>query len=289
VIMREEEHWYIKSISVNSHEEADPSEFYVIESNNLFQTNVLQLKKEGLIADINPESNFQNVILPVSKEINVNQFISFDLGSDEYYQSQNDTLFKRVRVDSTYIRLPYIVEKKKKLTIDQLAERAAKRLMDIRDGKIMILTGDANVFPQNDAAINEINRMEKEYTELFVGKSFTENRTFTYQFIPHKELANKPVTLFTFSERTGPEDVASKTGTPVILKLTPEQKTKDLTIISRKQPSPSSSGYDKLYYRIPDVVNLKISVDGETYYNSRKLVYQLGEVMQLPSNYILNK
>lgn len=289
VITSEEEHWFIKSISMNSHEEADPSEFYVIQSNNLFQTNVLQLKKEGLIVDINPESNFQNVSLPVAKEINVNQFRTFDLGSDEYYQSQNDTAFRRVRVDSAYIRIPYIVEKKKKLTVDQLAERAARRLMDIRDGKIMILTGEANVFPQNEAAINEINRIEKEYTELFVGKSFVETRTFTYQFIPLKELADKPVTLFTFSEATGPENITSKTGTPVILELIPEQKTKDLTIISREQPDPSSLGYDKLYYRIPDVVNLTISMDEETLYNSRKLVYQLGEVMQLPANYILSK
>jgi hypothetical protein len=39
-----------------------------------------------------------------------------------------------------------------KLTTEQLAERAAKRLMDLREGKFMVLIGEANVFPQDVAA-----------------------------------------------------------------------------------------------------------------------------------------
>ena len=289
VIMSEGEHWSIKSVAVNSHEEIDPSEFYVIESNTLFQTNVLSLKKEGLILDLNTESNVRDGIISEGKELNINQFRSYDLGSDEYYQVQADTAFKRVKVDAQFIRIPYIVEKKKKLTTDQLAERAAKRLMELRDGKIMILTGEANVFPQNDAAINELNRMEKEYTELFAGKTLRETRIFYYQVIPAGDISEIPVTLFRFSEVTGPEDVSAKTGTPVKIEISPEQKTKDLTVISKELKDSDSPVYDKLYYRIPDIVNLKISMEDETLYSSRKLVYQLGEVIQLPANYIIGR
>ena len=56
VIMAESESWSIEGIAVNSREELDPSEYYIIESNSLFQTNVLALKKEGLILDLNPQS-----------------------------------------------------------------------------------------------------------------------------------------------------------------------------------------------------------------------------------------
>lgn len=289
VIMNEEEHWSVKGVSVDSHEEIDPSEFYVIESNTLMQTNVLALKKDGLILDLNTESNVQSKIFPEGKELNITQFRSYDLGSDEYYLAQTDTAYKRVKVDAQFIRIPYTVEKKKKLTVDQLAERAAKRLMELRDGKIMILTGEANVFPQNDAAINELNSMEKEYTELFVGKTLTENRTFTYNFIPYKDLIDKPFILFRFSEVTGPGEASATNGTPVVIELTPEQKTKDLTIITREQPDPSAPKIDKIFYRIPDIASLKITIGKETIYSSRKLVYQLGEVMQLPANYIIGK
>jgi len=54
VIKNESESWTIERITVKSHDEIDPSEFYVISSTSLFQTNVLALKKEGLILDLNP-------------------------------------------------------------------------------------------------------------------------------------------------------------------------------------------------------------------------------------------
>ena len=70
------------------------------------------------------------------------------------------------------------MEKIKKFSPEELAERAAKRLMELREGKFMVLTGEANVFPQNEAAINELNRMEQEYSELFTGKVISEIRSY---------------------------------------------------------------------------------------------------------------
>jgi hypothetical protein len=289
VIRNETEQWSVKSVSVGSHEESDPSEYYIIEGTTILQTNVLALRKEGLIMDINPFFNSQGTNYVDGRESNVNQFRSYDLGSDEYYQLQTDTAFKRVTMDSTFIRIPYIIEKKKKLTDEQLAERCARRLMELRDGKILILTGEANVFPQNESAINEINRMEKEYTELFTGKTLTETRTFTYQFTPQKGIQDKPLTLFVFSETTGPQDINSKNGLPVTIELVPEKRTRDLTIMTKEHLNNSLPLLDRLYYRIPDIATLKINLGNRTIYNSRKLVCQFGEVMQLPANYIIGK
>ncbi|MGA1976481.1 MAG: DUF4831 family protein [Bacteroidales bacterium] len=289
VIDKKAERWSLRSISVNSHEEADPSEYYIINARDVFITNVLSMKKEGLILDLNPGSDFRNEAVETGKETNFNQFVPDDLGSDEYVEIQSDTVFRRVRVDSVFIRIPYVVEKKKPLTTEQIAERAAKRLLELRDGKIMILTGEANVFPQSDASINEINRLQKEYTELFTGRTFTESRLFSYDFIPEKENSGKPVTLFMLSDSAGPMEAGSGIGKPVRIEVLPEQKTKDITIISAGEQSKGNSTNDKLFYRIPDLAVIRISLDGKTLYSSRRLVYQMGEVMQLPSNYLLGK
>ena len=286
VITSRDERWSIKSMSVNSHEEADPSEYYVINSSGIFENNVLAMKKEGIILDINPAVNNQEPDSQTGGEINVNRFRSYDLGSDEYYQVQTDTAFRRVKVDSSFIRIPYIVEKKKKLTADQLAERAAKRLLDLRDGKAMILSGEANVFPQNEAAIDEINKMEKEYTELFTGKYITETVVYTSQFIPSKDNESNPVQLFMFSEKTGP---GSPSGKPVLARVVAEQKFRDMTIIDSSDPKSKGTPGGRLFYRIPDVATIDISINGKSLYSSRRLIYQLGEVMQLPSNYIIGK
>ena len=288
VIQTESESWSIESVSVKTHQELDPSEYYIIKSNSYFNTNVLTLKNEGIILDLNPAVyTSENQMLDTGSE--TNSFRSFDLGSDEYFQIQRDTAYKRVAVDSSFIRIPYAVEKKKRLTVDQLAEKAAKRIMELRDGKLLILTGEATVFPQSDAPINEINRMEKDYTELFTGKTFKEIRTYSYQIMPDKKSAGKPFTLFQFSELTGPADAMSKGGMPVTVELTPEQKNKPITIIEKKQVVQEQPRFDKLFYRVPDVVEMKISSNSKVLYNSRKLIYQFGEVVQLPSNYIIGR
>jgi hypothetical protein len=289
IIEKENELWSIVGITVKTHEELDPSEFYIIESNSLFTTNVLALKKEGLILDLNPGIYYSRLNQNEAKDPDINKFSSVDLGSDEYFQTQSDTAYRRVTVDSSFIRIPYIVENKKKLTLEQLAEKAAKRLMEMREGKHLILTGEATVFPQNEAPINEMNRLEKEYAELFTGKTWKETRTFSYDIIPEKEMIGKQEILFQFSELTGPFTGPVKGGKAVIAEFVPEQKTKDLTIISKKQSIPETTAFDKLFYRVPDVVKMKISLGPEILFNSRRLIYQFGEVIQLPANFIIGK
>ncbi len=240
VILSENETWSITGLTVRNYEEPDPSEYYIIQSNSLFQTNVLSLKKEGLILDLNPDYFISGNKVNSQNEAEGQRFMAYDLGSDEYYQMQSDTAYRRVALDSTFIRIPYIVENKKRLSVSQMAEKAAKRLMEMREGKHLILTGEANVFPQSDAPIIEMNRLEKEYTELFTGKSLTEIRRFTFQIIPEKEMSGKPVQIFQFSEAIGPMKPGTPGGMPVTIEFEPEQKTKDLTLIS-KNSSPQQS------------------------------------------------
>jgi hypothetical protein len=289
VIKTETESWSIESIRIKATGEADPSEYYIIESNSQFSASALALKREGLILDLNPEALNSGLSGVSVQEKVMGQLSVTDLGSDEYFFLQTDTAYRRMTVDSTFVRIPYVVEKKKRLTTEQLAEKAAKKLMELREGKHLILTGEATVFPQSDAAINEINRMEKDYTELFTGKTLKETRTFTYHIIPEKAMAGKSVPLFLFSETTGPHLLTGKDGSAVNVEFLPEQKTRDLNLITRKQSDKDVPVSDKLFYRVPDVVNMKISHLDELLFNSRVLIYQFGEIVQLPSNYVIGR
>jgi len=288
-VSKESEYWTITGVTLNAHEELDPSEYFVIKSSSFFKSNALSLMKEGLILDINPRQFHVSENQSAGDGQDFDQLRFADLGSDEYYALQSDTAYKRVSIDSTFIRIPYIVEKKKRLSTEQLAEKAAKRIMELRDGKHLILTGEANVFPQSDAAINEINRIERDYTELFAGKIIRENRSFSINLIPEDGMEKKPLTLFQFSELTGPVTGSAKGGTPVIAELIPEQKTKALTVINKNQADAAGTTFDKLFYRVPDVVNIRISMGNEVFFKSRKLVYQFGETIQLPANFIIGK
>jgi hypothetical protein len=287
VIKSENEAWNITGITLSAHEELDPEEFYVIEASSLFQTNVLVLKKSGLIMDLNPELYNSYRHMDQKSQNDINRSGIYDLGSDEYFQARKDTLYRIVSLDTAFVRIPYLVEKKQKLSMDQLAEKAAIRLMELRDGKHLILTGETNLFPQDEAAIKEMNRLEKEYTELFTGKILKEKHKFNYQIIPRKNDTGRRVTLCRFSESVGPADSTDKAGAPVILEFVPEMKTRNLNIITDKSGSSSAQKFDKLFYRIPDVVNVKVTIGDEVLSISRKLIYQFGEIVRLPANYII--
>ncbi len=291
VITAEKESWRILTVKIETSEEIDPSEYYVIESNTLFQTNALALKRAGLILDLNP----------VFYERDKNSFpvsgggkpeISYtDLGSDSYFISRSDTAYRLVKLDTAFIRIPYLVEKKRLLTQDQLAERAAKTLLELREGKQMILTGEANVYPQSSAAIDEINRMEKEYLALFAGKSASEKRIERYTVIPSKDKTSGSYEIFRFSASAGPSPAGSQTGTPVTIDVVPAGKTKDIVYLPgmAAKETEAVKKYDKLYYRPPEVAVVRMKFGNDVLYESRKLIYQLGETIQLPSNFILGK
>ncbi len=288
VITSESEYWTITGLTINTHEELDPDQFYMISAGSEFRTNVLAMKREGLILDLKPGLYNSSGRFSVEDDSNLDRLNVYDLGSDEYFLQKKDTLYRVVNLDTTFIRVPYLVEKKQKLTIDQLAEKAAIRLMELRDGKHLILTGETNLFPQDAAAINEMNRIEKEYTELFTGKTLTSRRKFRYQVVPLKQKAGEKITLCRFSETAGPMDPSSGSGIPVEIEFTPEKKTSGLNITPGKSGS-SSAQTDKLYYRVPDVVNVKISFGNEVLNSARKLIFQFGEIVRLPSNYVIDR
>jgi len=287
VIKTDKESWSITGITINTHQELDPAEFYVIETRRVFETNVLALKRSGLILDLNPEIYNSIDARKPGSHMDINRQPVYDLGSDEYFQDRRDTLYRIVSVDTAFVRIPYLIVKKQKLTVDQLAEKAAVRLMELRDGKHLILTGETNVFPQDEAAIKELNRLEKEYTELFTGKILRERRTFNYQIIPQKDMTGKQIPLCMFSELTGPVASTDNSSYPLVIEFTPEMKTRSLNVVSDKTIKPSSGKYDRLFYRVPEVVNVKVSVGKEILGTSRRLIYQFGGVVMLPSNYVI--
>lgn len=287
VIKAEKETWSITGITVSTHQEPDPAQFYVIETRKIYTDNVLALSKSGLILDLNPEIYNSQEFSRISKQGDLTRQYIYDLGSNEYFENKRDTLYRIVNVDTAFVRIPYLVVKKQKLSVEQLAENAAVRLMELRDGKHLILTGETNVFPQDAAALNELNRLEKEYTELFTGKILKEKRKFNYQVIPDKDMTGKRITLDMFSELTGPGAAGGESGSPIVIEFIPELKNRNLNVVSYKDIDSESGKYDRLFYRVPDIVNVKILVGNETIGASRRLIYQFGEVIKLPNNYII--
>ncbi len=290
VITVENESWSLTEVRLNATEELDPSQFYVIEGTTLMQSNMLALRKSGLVLDINPDL-YDRAVSNDLQDGSVHSGLLFpDRGVYEYGTTRTDTAYRLVRADTAFIRVPYLVQKKKGMTVAEEAREAADRLLELREGRHMILTGETNIFPQDGAAIDEINRLEREYTALFAGKTWTERRNFHVWVTPDLPMAGSKTTIFTFSESLGVNTPAGGKGEPVQMEIIPSGKTRDLKLVMRPASAKKEqTATDRLYYRVPDVADITVSLGDEKLLTARKLVYQFGSTVALPSNIIIGR
>jgi hypothetical protein len=290
VITSENEIWEIANVDLKSEDELDPSQFYVVQGTTLMQSNAFALKRSGLILDVNPDVYAGKCIPNNQDQSGYPDLVFHDLGVDEYVSYKADTAYKLVKADTAFIKIPYLVQKKSIPTLEEEASAAAKKLLELREGKHLILTGEANVFPQNDAAINEMNRLEKEYTELFTGKKWSEIKHYRFWFTPQPSMAGNKTAIFNFSADDGIRNMGNGKGQPVYIEMVASGKTKDLNLVVRPVTSKNDIELsDRIYYRVPDVADIRITNGSTVFCTARKLVYQFGSIVALPSNFIIGK
>ena len=290
VITAEKETWTLTDVQLGTVEELDPSKFYIIQGTTLMQTNMLALRKSGLVMDINPDVYKNSEYSGLQEESGYNGMLFPDRGAYEYVATRTDTAYRLVKADTAFIRVPYIVQKKKGMTVEEEAREAADRLLELREGRHMILTGETNIFPQGGAAIDEINRLEREYTSLFAGKTWTERKHFRIWVTPDPAMAGKKTTVFTFSGSGGVILSPDGGGLPVEMEIIPSGKTKELNLVVRPVASQKDLALsDKLYYRVPDVAEITLTMGSERLLTARRLVYQFGNTVALPANFIIGR
>lgn len=290
IIEQEHEYWTLTGVKLNTFEELDPEHFYIIEGTSLMETNLLSLKESGLVLDINPAIYTRTGFTQIRQEGRETDNLFPDRGAYEYVATRTDTAYRVVKADTAFIRVPYLVQKKRGMTVEEEAREAADRLLELREGRHMILTGETNIFPQDGAAIDEINRLDREYTALFAGKTFTETREFHLWLTPDVTMAGVRTTVFNFSAAQGVLPAESREGIPVQIEMMPSGKTKELKLVTRPVTSQKElTVRDRLYYRVPDVADIRVSAGEETLCTSRKLVYQFGTTVTLPSNFIIGR
>jgi hypothetical protein len=286
IIRNDDEEWSLNSVSIKVLEEIDPSEFYVIRSDGMMQNNSLSLKRYGLILDISANNMIDRLTGLNEAALHHDDIRFRDMGSTSYFAIQRDTAFRLVDADTTFIRIPYLVERRRPLTREQLAEQAAKTLLELREGRHLILTGEANVYPQGEAPINEINRLEREYLALFTGKTSREQVNLKYYITPRQGVTQESIILFRLSEMKGLVDDSEANAVPVTLNLTAAGKTKPLVLPNDLQLMTSAPD-GVMVYRIPEVVEVTIREGNSILLTGRTVVHQYGQKVTLPMNFLI--
>jgi hypothetical protein len=280
VSAREDVSYRTGKISISPLIEADYEYMYSlpIGEKTISDVSFLALSSEGLIFSLNEP---KEIVVDYSSTASKNYQIYPDRLPSSPLATQTEFIMERVKTDSGFISIPYqqnIVEKK---DIQSKAEEAAKFLFSLRQRRFELITGDVDhAFSGSSLkdALDEINRIEKEYLSLFIGKHFVESRIYKFYVSPEHTIDKKSYPVFYFSEADGVLREATRVSTPFTLNITPLGK------ISYVEGVKNRIKLANIYYRIPEIADVQLLHGSKEVCSGRMRIYQLGKELILPSD-----
>lgn len=154
------------------------------------------------------------------------------------------------------------------------AQLLAETLMEVRDSRLSLTRGTADVMPadgkQLELMLTSLKKQEKALTEAFVGSSTSEIVSRTFSYIPDEE--GKEV-LFRMSDFAGFADADDLSGDPVYIEM---KIANEATIPATETGEPKRIPKNAVIYRLPSSADITISTLGKTLYQKEILLAQKG-------------
>ena len=170
----------------------------------------------------------------------------------------------------------------------KMAEAAAKQIYAIREYRLDLLTGNADVLP-TDASLKiilrEMARREALLTELFMGSAEKETMVKHVVYMPDTAEQGNRI-AFRFSEHNGVVGTKDLSGEPVYVAVTP---TREGTAPTNSKGHAIAPSKGSLAYTIPGYADVKVSFKGKTLFNENLPFAQLGVVYGLDASLLSGK
>jgi len=167
---------------------------------------------------------------------------------------------------------------------DVKAREAADYLFRLRKKRAYTILSPSDVIPEDgkgyEVFVQQVDKLEKEYVSLFLGKSFKSEHEFSFNYLPGKDNVKNEV-LFRFSEEKGIVSKTDISGKPISIEMIKDQKLYS-AIENSSQPNGLNAGRSGLFYRIPVTASVSISEGINTLYSGRIAVAQFGLITPVP-------
>jgi len=284
------EEWRITNIDIVSMLESDPTSLYAVSLGDNTKVGFLKLCSSGLIIPISGLSANSTPLKNLQQDNQESKTLFTDLSTVPFIGNEKTTFYNKVQRDSVFVRVPVqkdmIVEK----NIEEKARDAADFIFSLRKRRSDFLSVDADHNLNGEGlkiAFDEIDRLEQEYLSLFIGKSYSENSSSYFEYIPNQPEGETSI-IFRFSGTKGILSSSDLSGNPYLLKSEPESIPESynslLKSISIEKEKPI---LDVIYYRIPISANIKISDGKNDIFARRMTVSQYGPIVRMPAKFTI--
>ncbi len=262
--------WSIAETKIETFAEPDPEQVYKALGDGAF---MVSLTANGCLSGINISENTND--LPQIQSNKTFQKPDLDDGFSFDYFTDTPTYFPG---DSTNNFRPT------KISMEQKAAEAAQRILDCRmnqyDLAALRIDGEYPDGKAYEVSLKELKRIEKDYIQLFVGRTTHKKETYSFDFVP----ASKPVSgqvVFRISDEKGVVAASDLSGKPVMIEfeLTEALTKKYNANASSDNPSAGQKG---IYYRMPGLATVKIIHNMNVIATARTTIAQFGVVAPLP-------
>ncbi len=260
----------ILDVNVVPEYEADPSQLYFVQfpaDKSRDETSMaFSLSSQGTLLSFGDAEP----VVEATDEI-IEQTLIFRAGDEmfDYFPGYNrkkkiDTITRKITIDTVsierFIFKTSWVDKSER----ERAEEAALQVEEIREARFNLLTGyqEVNYGESIKYMDYQLNKLERQYLELFLGKETVSQRVETVFYVPAKGTSESVL-------------LQLENGHEVNIRISPSANTGNI-------PETPLSRIDNLYYRIPDMAEVEIEHDGETLFRERVPVSQLGVVAPVP-------
>lgn len=264
--------------------DADPdATFFVSYDSKSKNSTAFNLLPNGIIQSVGAPNYAFKAQSVVSKTIGNNSDESiFQYNIQDNTYSRVDTIVRKITIDTTVIFKNIYHSSVENRSIEQKARMAATKIDQLREDRIKLLTGYQEIaYPGNTLQymVSQIESLEHEYISLFVGKRVSRIVEKTIYVVPSKDVTTQ--TVAKFSETEGLTSGVSGYGSPITVQTISLQNTAKINAPSQSAIEATSHN-NKVFYRIPDVANVKVKIDGETLLEQRHTVNQLGVLLLTP-------
>lgn len=283
--------WQISNIVVETYHDMDSEQFYMIEPSGLMNIDLQSLIANQFIFPVNKNANLEYDNQFYGKNETGNDIVFKDLSVSKYVGEEKVTYYKRVQRDSLFAKVPVTKTQSVYKSFEDKAEEASSFIFMIREKRFELITGMADYYPDGKAlevALKELDRLENEYMDLFIGKKFTSTYSATFEFTPTEKDLHQPHIIFRFNEDKGVLPANDLSGRPIIVELESMNQVQGISSVFEHKQDTEEAFKDKIHYRIPNMAQVKV-YDGSSLIATRKThVEQYGEIIQIPSIFLMD-
>lgn len=278
----------IKELSLETYYLPDPEQIYFVEYDSKEARNDNELKMnfsaKGFFVG---SSNFPEMhtlspeMMEQESEISVEEVERyFNYYADNNLYDKIDTIVKKISIDTISIDTYTF----KKTTMEKYpvmkAGEAVAHITQLRESQYNLITGYQEVAYSEGALkfmYDKLNGMENDYLDLFRGKVFKEEYSYSSVFIPNSGDYDKWIPVIKFSSKAGVDQQTE--GDDVFLRFT---VTGNTTPIKDNYSENTAVGLKGLYYRIPEYSSISIRYNQKSADLLQTLIPQFGVIVGAP-------